>query len=1516
MASKKISIIRVSVNDQSISGELYVDGVFIAHTLELPFRNNLSYVSSIPPGTYDAFIRYKESYGWRVQLKTVPERSAIQIHKGTKPDHSKGCILIGNEAYLQADRLEESKIAYKNFEEALWGVEKPGEEPQPIKIQLSYSETSYQHRDPFQFIEYISKGKWRYQTESTVLELLEGKRAGPYIYFLPHEKLGSLRLHLQNGDLENGNANGGWQKIDKYFWLPNRVAREKDCLEFDPFPGCLNHKNREVESEFFSRSRVDNNLYCRERGIEFELADYLKSLGDSKSENFLKKIAEKLASEKPDAAQIRHNITSNSNPYLPQLNNQLTQEFRETKIISEFFDLIKDTQTNPLQKSIDIVGAYSKEILEKQRINYENFQKLVEDIGFNEPEILGKIQASYASIEQAKQHLEVLIDGVAEGRSSSELASAVSFVADGMKSFMSNINSLGGFSEKSALSEAAKIFDKISDFSDKIITSVNHVNEIRNTFSELMKSSSDIFEGDTKKLILEKESELLDSFEQHKTFAKDISEKLNDLSKGADAFSAILASIGHPELAQDVQVVANAGISITNAAVEIFSGTLTGAGMMGPVGAIAGAALGLYSHFGRKKTNPNKAILNAVQQVGKMIVEKLAAHMDKHFEQQNKMLMAMSKHFDSRFDHLEERFDRVEKILKTMTIHLDARFDRIEDILGNRFDRIESIMHAYHKQNIGYFQQIESQMSSIYQETFKTLRYMTEIINIRFNDLKKAIADVTTITTKTFFLTEIGFKEVILSRYKEKKIQATNGFPITQEDFEDFLTVFHVTAIETSTNASIAGISDDELTDMLQVPIESRINAMPKYLNLPTRGRLANPAIWADAANSIVELIEWKPNLIHDSFRQGLKQVLTESIETGRHLQDFIFEIRSNPAYWEHLFDQYETRLGELIADISDHLFKDADLNLVKESRAAFLKKFSQEIALQGSLFSGYGEKPLEKETSFGLNFLVSKEYDLDFNIYPIKGTQNEFILFFIHRPRIQLLKIGEKIEIQPIELSPDISFMSIDLLENVWDLRSIDIIRTPETYKLLHFPTPNTVACVDLLSSKVEFTSNVDSTLSYQQKESIKWLGTRQNNHFAAITGIGDILIFGANGLILQVLHRIPSKWSLGFVTTQYGNSIYIARAAYIRSGGHVYIRFEIWEATDAGDLKFERIISQSFDIKSFEEKEFYLTFVSKEKLGLVLVREERTTLTVEILSYSDKNNVSLDTIYSTKASFIYGVCVIDENRLLVSIDAPENGVGEDRIIEVQLNGSNISTLSNKLYMPIQFVPDRGAVLFQSDDFSFSLLKINDKFFESIHIALEEIEESFTQWNSFVSGDRVRYFYNEYSQDKLITYSQKIKQKIETDVSTQQLLDKLGEQAVILKSFLSLAFRDEFLLNGALTAQLSSVIVSGREIKKYLDEFLISQNKDSKEFLISYLQGLVYSLRLLRTEYLERSRFTKSKYSKMSGNSTIDIALHRLKNVYELHFGLYRTPDINRSLVITSAKNIELNRKYVKEGT
>ena len=78
---------RINRNEKAVRGSMRVNGRDIA-TLE-----NADYI--IPAGTYPVSVTFSPRFKRMLPLiGNVPERSGIRIHRGTKPEHSKGCILV------------------------------------------------------------------------------------------------------------------------------------------------------------------------------------------------------------------------------------------------------------------------------------------------------------------------------------------------------------------------------------------------------------------------------------------------------------------------------------------------------------------------------------------------------------------------------------------------------------------------------------------------------------------------------------------------------------------------------------------------------------------------------------------------------------------------------------------------------------------------------------------------------------------------------------------------------------------------------------------------------------------------------------------------------------------------------------------------------------------------------------------------------------------------------------------------------------------------------------------------------------------------------------------------------------------------------------------------------------------------------------------------------------------------------------------------------------------------------
>ena len=114
--SANLLLIRDTFTSKAVVGYVYCNSEFIAHTLELPWRDNKKSVSCIPDGEYGCRIRLARESATRdyvhLLVKDVPNRSYILFHRGNYPSDSRGCILTGTHRAQVPDKIFESKLAH------------------------------------------------------------------------------------------------------------------------------------------------------------------------------------------------------------------------------------------------------------------------------------------------------------------------------------------------------------------------------------------------------------------------------------------------------------------------------------------------------------------------------------------------------------------------------------------------------------------------------------------------------------------------------------------------------------------------------------------------------------------------------------------------------------------------------------------------------------------------------------------------------------------------------------------------------------------------------------------------------------------------------------------------------------------------------------------------------------------------------------------------------------------------------------------------------------------------------------------------------------------------------------------------------------------------------------------------------------------------------------------------------------------------------------------------------------
>jgi hypothetical protein len=109
-------------------GVMNIEGSdFRCFTLELPDKGNTSNISCIPAGTYEYFKRVSPSNGEVLELKNVPNRKYIQVHKGNYTSDVVGCMLVGKTiADINGDGIPDVTSSGATLKELLSLVEETG----------------------------------------------------------------------------------------------------------------------------------------------------------------------------------------------------------------------------------------------------------------------------------------------------------------------------------------------------------------------------------------------------------------------------------------------------------------------------------------------------------------------------------------------------------------------------------------------------------------------------------------------------------------------------------------------------------------------------------------------------------------------------------------------------------------------------------------------------------------------------------------------------------------------------------------------------------------------------------------------------------------------------------------------------------------------------------------------------------------------------------------------------------------------------------------------------------------------------------------------------------------------------------------------------------------------------------------------------------------------------------------------------------------------------------------------
>jgi hypothetical protein len=113
----EIELRRVSLNETSTEGELWIDGVRECYTLEDKVRPDGVKIygeTAIPAGRYRVIVSMSQRFGKLMPLLLkVPGFEGIRIHAGNTVGDTHGCILVGDKQGNPGDGIiGDSRIAF------------------------------------------------------------------------------------------------------------------------------------------------------------------------------------------------------------------------------------------------------------------------------------------------------------------------------------------------------------------------------------------------------------------------------------------------------------------------------------------------------------------------------------------------------------------------------------------------------------------------------------------------------------------------------------------------------------------------------------------------------------------------------------------------------------------------------------------------------------------------------------------------------------------------------------------------------------------------------------------------------------------------------------------------------------------------------------------------------------------------------------------------------------------------------------------------------------------------------------------------------------------------------------------------------------------------------------------------------------------------------------------------------------------------------------------------------------
>lgn len=471
---------------------------------------------------------------------------------------------------------------------------------------------------------------------------------------------------------------------------------------------------------------------------------------------------------------------------------------------------------------------------------------------------------------------------------------------------------------KSFVSETKASFEDVNTQIKAVQLQQNEMQELTtHLVREAMILSTQGFESSKKIMRLEKELhelqlkpdlteaigkvvELKRAIQDEQKKRVEFDQALQGIGSGFELIGLAAAFGGNSKLAHQISTIGRSAITIATAvsslagfgtaaagvAAGIAAGGLTaGFAVLGPIGAIAGAAFAIFQLFWDSGPTIEEEILKAVQELAESL-RMVRKEMHERFDAVEDMLVKHHK-------YTAIRFDRLEQMLETIHTHMHKRFDHLLDV------------------TLSLHKSVINQLISIKEDT-ETTRQMVGAIRDQLNRIENKV--------------DASFRKIYTQLvYSTLRSEALNYHRIppyvemTKERRKYYFEKFYTWASEGVMHEFVTKTTpkqptfDDVAKAVEEHGIDSSIQSLAAFahaqLGLKGGDTLPNPSLWADAVDTVLEFI-WRTPELEIEF--GHKQLIKDISNVGLRFQHFVVALQTSPKVYETLMQRYRSDLDAL----------------------------------------------------------------------------------------------------------------------------------------------------------------------------------------------------------------------------------------------------------------------------------------------------------------------------------------------------------------------------------------------------------------------------------------------------------------------------------------------------------------------------------------------------------------------------------------------------------------------------